>query len=369
MRDGVLLAVEQLTQHALYDFDFVPLVADPGGSMERYRSIATDLLSDRTITHIIGCYTSSSRKEIIPIVEKFDSLLWYPSHYEGFESCDSVIYGGAAPNQHLLPLTEWLLSRYGRNIYCIGSNYIWSWGNNRVLRELIQSAGGSILSERYLPIGCTDVMPFIDEIAAKAPDAVFCTLIGDSCYAFYNAYQRLATRYPAFSAEERPILSCSLSEPELSQIGPAAAGHVTASVYFESLKTAENHSFVRAFRDRFGRGRRTSADAEAAYIMTNLLAESIWRAGTDRIPAVKRSLYSCNHESPQGPVCIDAENNHAYLTPRIAKATRAGQFEVIWEADAPQRPDPYLTCLDVREFAARTAGTTRPPPNLTAVGS
>ena len=107
------------------------------------------------LVHVVGCYTSSSRKEVLPLFEKHDGLLWYPSHYEGFESSDNVVYTGAAPNQHIVPLAEHLLRHYGTSAYCLGSNYIWAWENNKIMREAVQSAGGTVLAERYVPVGET----------------------------------------------------------------------------------------------------------------------------------------------------------------------------------------------------------------------
>ena len=116
-----------------------PRIIDPGGSLDAYRA-ATELLLGQGVRHIVGCYTSSSRKEIIPSVEKFDGLLWYPSHYEGFESCPNVIYTGATANQHVVPLANWALPRYGGRVYCAGSNYIWAWESTRIMRDLVQAA-------------------------------------------------------------------------------------------------------------------------------------------------------------------------------------------------------------------------------------
>ena len=120
LRDGALLGVEVANAEAAGDLILEPRTVDPGGSLDAYRT-ATELLLREGIRHIVGCYTSSSRKEIIPSIEKFDGLLWYPSHYEGFESCPNVIYTGATANQHVVPLATWALPRYGGRVYCAGN--------------------------------------------------------------------------------------------------------------------------------------------------------------------------------------------------------------------------------------------------------
>jgi branched-chain amino acid transport system substrate-binding protein len=154
MLNGALLAFREI---AATDSAAVlePVVVNPSGDLTRYRALSLELLGGG-ICHVVGCYTSSSRKEVIPCFEKFDGLLWYPSHYEGFESSDNVIYTGAAPNQHVLPLVDYLASRVGTRAFCVGSNYIWAWENNRIFREALTARGGSVLAERYLSVGDTE---------------------------------------------------------------------------------------------------------------------------------------------------------------------------------------------------------------------
>jgi branched-chain amino acid transport system substrate-binding protein len=351
MRDGAMLAVEQVNADASYPFTLEPTILNPEGNLDAYRTACEVLLRNSDIRHVIGCYTSSSRKELIPVIEKHDALLWYPSHYEGFESCDNVIYGGAAPNQHLGPLAEWVLPRFGANVYCIGSNYIWPWENNRIMRQIATECGGRVLRERYLAVGCTDVAEVINDIAEMRPDFIFNTLIGESSYAFYRAYHALSEANPDFAPERRPVISCSLSEPELRAIGAeSATGHIASSVYFQSIARPENAAFITAFRNSFGADRVTSADAESAWIVTRLLALSLRAACSTAIPDVKRALYACRLEAPQGPVWIDAENNHAWLTPRIGRSVAGAGFELLWEAATPARPDPYLANLSTERL-------------------
>ena len=192
-----------------------PVVVDPSGDLTRYRAFALNLL-ESGIRHIIGCYTSSSRKEVIPCFEKFDGLLWYPSHYEGFESSDNVIYTGAAPNQHVLPLVDYLASRIGSRAFCVGSNYIWAWENNRIFREALTARGGTVIAERYLSFGDTEFDHVIAAILDQRPDFVFNNLIGNSAYAFFRAFRAACRACGIDQAAEIPVASCTLSEPELT---------------------------------------------------------------------------------------------------------------------------------------------------------
>ena len=350
--NGALLAVEEVNSGAGYGFRFEPKIEDPGGDLNEYRVCCEELLRNKAVRHVVGCYTSSSRKEVIPVFEKFDGLLWYPSHYEGFESCNNVIYTGAAPNQHIVPLIEYALREFGDRVYCVGSNYIWAWENNRIMREIVVACGGTIVAEKYLPVGSTDIRHFVDEIIATKPSFIFNTLIGESSYAFLRAVREAARGDPALDLGKMPITSCNLSEPELLSVGEqAAAGHIASSVYFQSKERAANRTFVSRFKARFGASKVTSADAEASYIAVKLLARAIQEAQSTEIEQVKEAVYTCEFEAPQGPVRIDPDNNHSYLTPSLGRSRANGQFEIIWSADEPLKPDPYLVRFDVRRFS------------------
>jgi branched-chain amino acid transport system substrate-binding protein len=345
MRDGAMLALEEVNADSRFDFELRPHVQDPKGVATAYPDCALRLLRDERIKHVVGCYTSSSRKEIIPIFEKYDALLWYPSHYEGFETNDNVVYTGAAPNHHVLPLMDYVLKHIGRDIYCIGSNYVWAWENNRIVRELVQVNDGRILGERYLQVHDCKVGRIVEEIIDRRPSFVLNMLIGESSYAFYQAFAAASEAHPEL--KDTIVGSCTLSEPELAEIGPAAcAGHISSSVYFSSLDTSANHSFVAAYRRRFGDREMPSADAEASYNAVHLLARALSGTDPSAIDSVKSNLYEVSFQAPQGRVSVDRENNHSFLTPRLGVSRADGTFEVIREWRVPMRPDPYLVWVD-----------------------
>jgi branched-chain amino acid transport system substrate-binding protein len=319
-----------------------PVVVNPSGELASYRALSLDLLASG-VRHVVGCYTSSSRKEVIPCFEKFDGLLWYPSHYEGFESSDNVIYTGAAPNQHVLPLVEYLTAHLGSRAFCIGSNYIWAWENNRIFREALMARGGIVVAERYLPLGDNDFDRVIAAILEQRPDFVFNNLIGTSAYAFFRAFRAACRARGIDQAAAIPIASCTLSEPELAEIGEGAVdGHLSCSVYFSSLTSPANGAFVRAYAKAFPDGPVSSADAEASYIAVKLLAAALQQAGTDDAQAVRSAVANQRLVAPQGEVRIDPQTYHTWLTPRIGRSTASGQFEVLLEARDPVPPDPYL---------------------------
>src|SRR5271156_5757467 len=338
---GALLGIDEVHSEDI-GVEFEPTIGDPAGRLNRYSEIACDMLG-AGVRHVVGCYTSSSRKEIIPLFEKADALLWYPSHYEGFESSSNVVYTGAVANQHLLPLVEYLLAHVGPKAFCVGSNYIWAWENNRILREAIGPNGGTVVAERYFPVGCREFAQAIDAILAARPSFVFNTLIGESSYQFLRDLRAACRSRGVDQAREIPVASCTLSEPELEAIGAGAVdGHITSSVYFSSLDTPENDRFVKAYRARFPDGPVVSADAEATYLAVRLFARAVTEAGTDEACAVKRAVALRPIMAPQGEVRIDAETMHAWLTPRIACSRADGSFTILREATQPVRPDPYL---------------------------
>lgn len=352
MAAGARLAIEELAVDPAMPFRLEPVALDPGGQTQAYADAARRLLVDERITHVVGCYTSSSRKEVLPLFEKHDALLWYPSHYEGFESSENVVYTGAAPNQHIIPLVEYLLRAVGRRCWCIGSNYIWAWENNKIMREAILGAGGTVMAERYVPVGETDLEPIVTQILDARPDFVFNTLIGDSAYAFFRSLRRLARARGIDQPKAIPVASCSLAEPELVEIGPEAAdGHLSSSVYFEAVETTSNGAFIRAFKRRFPELGPTSADAEASYVTVHLLGRALRDADGSSVEAVLRAVTTITFDAPQGPVRIEPANRHAHLTPRIGLSTATGGFRVIYEAPGPVPPDPYLVWHEPREVA------------------
>ena len=356
MCNGAMLAFDEINRSGLYDFVLEPIIADPAGALSQYTALSAELIGSG-VCHVVGCYTSSSRKDVIPLFEKYDALLWYPSHYEGFESSYNVIYTGAAPNQHITPLIEFLAGHMGKRAYCVGSNYIWAWENNRILREGLSAAGGSIVAERYFAVGETDHSKVISAILEARPDFVFNTLIGTSAYQFFRAFRAACLERNIDQPNEIPIVSCSLSEPELAEIGAGAMdGHISSSVYFSSIDSDINRGFVSAYDRLFPSGPSVSADAEASYVAVKLLAASIASAGCEDVDAVRNAIPQQRLEAPQGTVWIDGQTNHAYLTPRIGRSDSSGRFDVVFEARQPVCPDPYLV-----QATPRYATHSRPP--------
>ena len=343
MLKSARMAIDEVNADNQFDFELVPHLRDPAGVVAAYHTACEHLIREVGVDHIVGCYTSASRKQVLPIIERTDRLLWHPARYEGFECSDNIIYVGAAPNHAVVPLIRYMLDHLARDVFCVGSNYVWTWETNRVTRELVSAVGGSILAERLIDLGELNVEHIVEEIISRRPPVVLNTLVGESSYIFMRALHA-ATVSARFTTT---VLSCSLCEPELKIIGGnAAAGCITSSAYFKSIDLLENRAFVSRWENRYGVDSSPSVDGQSTYVSIMLLARAIKRAGSTNVNDVRSAAANHCYQSPQGPVWVDPDNNHCFLTPRLARSTKNGQFDIFWEAEAPQKPDPYLSALD-----------------------
>lgn len=340
-RDGADFAIAQCRK--VMPSLVEPVHVDPAGSLKGYVEGAISLLRDMGCRHIIGTVTSAARKEILPIVEKHDGLLWYTCPYEGFEANANVIYTGACPNQHLIPLFDYLLPRYGKRPYLAGANYVWGWEMNRLARELIAAADGEILGERYLPIEETSVDRLVSEIERLRPSFVLNNLIGPSSYAFLAAMHELALRNPDFSPEICPVVSCDLTECELENLGPDdGVGHLSAACYFDHPSLTRDLPVLTAFRHTYGTERRLSSIFAASHAAATLCIAAIHAAGTDEPLAVRQHLYSTTTETILGPLRVDPDTHHAALPFHLGRINRDRGFDVMASRPAIVA-DPYLT--------------------------
>ena len=323
----------------------VEMVAyDPASDPKRFHALAERLLDKDRVRLIFGCYMSSTRKAVLPVVEAYRAMLFYPTLYEGFEYSPNCIYTGSAPNQNSLPLAKYVFERYGKRIFLVGSNYVYPYESNRIMADLALQAGGKVLDEIYVPLdaGSADFEKTIVEIGRLKPDVIFSTVVGRSTSVFYEAYLRAG-----FDPGKMPIASLTTSEAEVALMAPkAAAGHITAAPFFSVLDTPAAARFVADFRARFGADAIVTAAAEAAYFQVMLVAHAIEQVDTDEPEAVRAALGDVEFEAPQGRVRIDATNNHTYLWPRVAKLDANGRFDIVWDPKLRIKPDPY--CIDQR---------------------
>jgi branched-chain amino acid transport system substrate-binding protein len=326
---------------------------DPASDPQRYQAEAARLMAAGVST-VFGCYMSSTRRSVLPVIERHDALLFYPTLYEGFEFSRNCVYSGAAPNQNSLWLAEYMLLNHGTRFYFVGSNYVFPYESNRIMRDLIQNGGGTVVEERYIPLqaGDAEIAPVIEDIRRHAPAVVFSTIVGDAAVRFHRAYDRAG-----FDRAAMPICSLTTGEPELQAMGPAAAeGHVTCAPYFSTVDRAENRRFVAAYRRQAGPDAPISACTEAAYFQVKMFAEAAARAGTTERGALLSVLPTFTFEAPQGPVRLHGETHHTYLWPRIGVAASDGSFRIVQTASAPVEPDPYMIAPELPDWGRRAAG-------------
>ncbi|MCB5362789.1 transporter substrate-binding domain-containing protein [Pusillimonas sp. CC-YST705] len=350
---GTLFAIEEINESGGINGREIEVVYyDPLSSPGRYRVLAEQLVLRDKVNVIFGCYLSSTRKAVLPIIEKWNRVLFYPTLYEGFECSSNVIYTGAAPNQNSIQLAEYMTSNYGARVYLVGSDYIYPYESNRIMMDLIQQhPSGEKLGERYVPLNATreDFADIIEDIKNKQPDFVFSTVVGNSTQHFYRAYAEAG-----LSPRNMPIASLTTLEAEVLQMGvDVAAGHVSSAPYFQSVDSATNQRCLANFRGRFGNQVVPNAGWEAAYFQVHIFAKAMALSGSDSIDALMPNLLGMEFDAPQGRVCIDPANNHACLYPRIGVVNDEGQFTIVRQAKRAVHPDPYLVTHSLGDWTLR----------------
>jgi branched-chain amino acid transport system substrate-binding protein len=324
----------------IYGRELVPVHYDPQGNSQQYQAMAERMIREDKVNVIFGCYMSSTRKAVIPVVEKWRKLLLYPTPYEGFEFSPHVIYTGAAPNQNSAQLADYMTRHFGARVYLIGCDYIYPYESNRIMSDFIlEVPGGKKLAERYLPLDATekDFLPIARDIKAKSPDFVFSTVVGKATRMLYQAYADIG-----MDAMKTPIASLTTCEAEVAEMGSRiAAGHITSAPYFQSIQRAENQTCLRKFRQQFGEEIEPNMCWEAAYFQAHMFAEAMRAAGDDAYDALLPHLLGREYQALQGRVVINPANHHTMLNPRIGRVNAYGQFDIVAES-ASVVPDPYL---------------------------
>lgn len=349
---GAQLAIDEINESGgLLGRELVAVRYDPASTPARYAALAEQLIVRDGINVIFGCYMSSSRKAVIPIVEKWNRLLFYPTLYEGFEFSGNVIYTGAAPNQNSVQLADYMTSSFGARVYLIGSDYIYPYESNRIMGELVmQHPGSDKLGEHYLPLDATerDYAAIMQDIRARQPDFIFSTVVGDSTASLYRAYADAG-----FNPQTMPIASLTTSEAEIAQMGAGvAAGHFTAAPYFQSIDSPANARCLARLRQRLGDDCRPNLCWEAAYFQMHLFANAFRQAGSDRIGDLLPHLLGSEFDAPQGRIRLDPGNHHTWLYPRVGRANAQGGFTIVRQATRAVSPDPYLVTHSLGDWTA-----------------
>lgn len=350
---GALLGIQEINEAGGIDGrEVVAIRYDPQSIPARYAELTERLIVRDGVNVIFGCYMSSSRKAVIPVVEKWNKLLFYPTLYEGFEYSSNVMYTGAAPNQNSVQLAEFMTSNFGARVYLIGSDYIYPYESNRIMGELVQQRQGSEkLAERYMALNATakDYKEVMADIRNKQPDFIFSTVVGESTAALYRAYADAG-----FDPKSMPIASLTTSEAEISQMERGmATGHYTSAPYFQSIQSDVNLRCLARLRQRFDGSSVPNLCWEASYFQMHIFANALRQSGDEGIAQLIPHILGSEFDAPQGRIKIDPTNHHTCLYPRIGRVNTEGQFTIVRQATRSVYPDPYMVTHSLGDWTAK----------------
>jgi urea transport system substrate-binding protein len=314
---------------------------------------ARKLIEEDQVVVVFGCWTSASRKAVLPVFEETNHMLYYPVQYEGQECSKNIFYTGAAPNQQIEPSVDWLLEEKGKEFYLIGSDYVFPRTANTIIKAQLEAKGGTVVGEDYLPLGSTEVTPIISKIRSALPNGgvIYNTMNGDSNVALFKQMQGAG-----LTPDKYPVMSVSIAEEEVKAIGTEfLKGHFAAWNYFQTVESPENTKYVEAFKAKFGEDRVTNDPMEAAYISVNIWKQAVEQAGEAGTPTslekVRTAAYGQKFAAPGGPVTMNT-NHHISKTVRIGEVRDDGLFEIVYSTPAPVDPLPWNQYVaDTRGFS------------------
>lgn len=323
------------------------IVEDGASDWPTFAEKARKLIDQDKVVTIFGCWTSASRKAVLPVFEEKKHMLWYPVQYEGQECSNNIFYTGAAPNQQIEPSVDWLLQNKGKEFFLIGSDYVFPRTANTIIKAQLAAKGGKTLGEDYLQLGNTEVTPIITKIKQALPNGgvIYNTLNGDSNVAFFKQMQGAG-----LTPDKYPTMSVSIAEEEVKAIGPEyLKGHYAAWNYFMTVDSPANKKFVDAFKAKYGADRVTNDPMEAAYIAVYLWKQAVEKAKTTELEAVRKAALGQTVEAPEGTVTME-NNHHISKVVRIGEVKEDGQFNVVFATPKAVTPIPW------NQFVAETKG-------------
>jgi urea transport system substrate-binding protein len=303
--DATLLAIEEVSERGVLGRPVEAVVEDGESDAPTFAARAEKLITTDKVCAVFGCWTSASRKTVLPVLAKHDHLLFYPLQYEGLEQSPNVVYTGAAPNQQIIPAVKWCVTTLKKKrFFLVGSDYVFPRAANAIIRDQAAGLGAEVVGEEYLSLGDSVVAGVVAKIVAARPDAILNTINGDSNVAFFRAL-----RAAGVTPEKSPTISFSITEEELGSLSTKdLAGDYAAWSYFQTIKRPQNQEFVKRFQAKYGKQRVISDPMEAAYFGVHLWARAVQAAGTpDDVAAVRRAVGGQEFDAPEGLVRIDAD--------------------------------------------------------------
>lgn len=344
VRDAEVLAIKEINAAGGVNGKQIEYVEEDGASEpSTFATKAEKLIDSEGVSTIFGCWTSSSRKAVKPIVEEYGSLLWYPVQYEGMESSSNIVYTGAAPNQQIVPAIDYLLEQGYKKFFLLGSDYVFPRTANMIINAQLEAKGAEAVGEEYADMDQTDFAAIISKIEAAKPDVIINTLNGTGNVSFFKQMSE-----KNYTSSDYMTMSFSIAEEEVATIGAdILKGHMVSWNYYQTTDTEKNKEFVNAYKDAYGENRVTSDPAEAAYDAVYLWKAACEKADSfepeDVIKAVESGEIS--FDAPEGTVTIQGDNHHLVKPVRIGQVGDDGLINEIYATD-PVAPDPYLSTYE-----------------------
>ncbi|SPK72915.1 putative branched-chain amino acid transport protein (ABC superfamily, peri_bind) [Cupriavidus taiwanensis] len=353
LKDVALMTIDEINKSGgVLGRKLEPVVVDPASNWPLFAEKARQLVSKDKVAVTFGCWTSVSRKSVLPVYEELNSLLFYPVQYEGEEMSKNVFYTGAAPNQQAIPAVEYLMSKEGggaRRFFLLGTDYVYPRTTNKILRAFLKSKGvaDKDIEEVYTPFGHSDyqtIVANIKKFSQGGKTAVISTINGDSNVPFYKELGNAGLK-----AKDVPVVAFSVGEEELRGIDTKPlVGHLAAWNYFMSVKNPENDAFRKQWaawvkaNNLPGGGKRVTNDPmEATYVGIHMWAQAVKKAGSTDTNKVRAAMYGQTFKAPDGFTLTMGENHHLYKPVMIGEVKADGQFSVVWKTPKAVRAQPW----------------------------
>ncbi len=354
LKDVTLMAIDEINaKGGVLGKKLEPVVVDPASNWPLFAEKARQLLTQDKVAVVFGCWTSVSRKSVLPVFEELNGLLFYPVQYEGEELSKNVFYTGAAPNQQAIPAVEYLMSKDGggaKRWVLLGTDYVYPRTTNKILRAFLKSKGvaDKDIDEKYTPFGHSDYQTIVADIkkfAAGGKTAVVSTINGDSNVPFYKELGNQGLK-----ATDVPVVAFSVGEEELRGVDTKPlVGHLAAWNYFMSIKNPANSEFEKKWAGYATKAKLANAGKpltndpmEAAYIGVNMWKQAVEKAKTTDVNKVIAAMAGQTFKAPSGIVSkMDEKNHHLHKAVFIGEVQGNGQFNVVWKTKGPIKAQPW----------------------------
>ena len=334
------LAIEQINAAGGVLGRKIKFIQEDGASdWPTFAEKARKLLVNDKVASVMGCWTSASRKAVLPVFEQYNGMLYYPTFYEGLEASKNVIYTGQEATQQILAGLDWVQKEKGaKTFYLLGSDYIWPRTSNKIARKHIENfLKLKVVGEEYFPLGHTQFNSAINKIRLAKPDVIYAIIVGGSNVAFYKQLKAAG-----FDLNKQTLMTISVTEDEIDGIGgDNIAGAYACMKYFQSLDNENNKAFVSAFKKMWGEKTVIGDVTQAAYLGPWLWKLSVEKAGSFDINKIAAASPGVEFKgAPEGYVRVH-ENHHLWSKTRVGRARKDGQYDLIYETAQLMEPDPY----------------------------